>query len=117
MSFSRETLTNSRPNCEQETKRSKIFPEKMEIPLYTVIKHQLSMDVANATPGYYLGFIDGMNIFLFLATTMTYGFFIVIPQYWLQLWTESGAASTSFYVGGFLFLSTMSWAMTSAQMW
>ncbi|KYK58951.1 ABC transporter [Drechmeria coniospora] len=67
--------------------------------------------------GYYLGFIDGMNIFLFLATTMSYGFFIVIPQYWLQLWTESGAASTSFYVGGFLFLSTMSWAMTSAQMW
>lgn len=66
---------------------------------------------------YYLGFIDAINIFLLLATTMSYGFFITIPQYWLQLWTELGDKSTAFYVGGFLVLSTMSWVSTSAQMW
>ncbi|GAB0146635.1 hypothetical protein EsHS_00007028 [Epichloe bromicola] len=65
---------------------------------------------------YYLGFIDAMNIFLLLATTMSYGFFVTIPQYWLKLWTESGDKSTAFYVGGFLVLSTMSWVSTSAQM-
>lgn len=75
------------------------------------------MDVANANAAYYLGFIDAINIFLLLATTMSYGFFITIPQYWLQLWTELGDKSTAFYVGGFLVLSTMSWVSTSAQMW
>ncbi|KAH3540206.1 hypothetical protein KXV64_006099 [Aspergillus fumigatus] len=40
----------------------------------------------------------------------------IIPQYWLQLWTELGSRNTPFYVCGFLFLSTLSWFSTSAQM-
>jgi ATP-binding cassette subfamily C (CFTR/MRP) protein 1 len=75
------------------------------------------MDATNTSVGYYLGFIDSMNLFFLITSTVLYAFFITIPQYWLQLWTESGGRNTAFYVGGFLFLSTMSWISTSAQMW
>jgi hypothetical protein len=70
----------------------------------------------NANIGYYLGFISFMNLFFLITSTVLYGFFITIPQYWLQLWTELGG-NTAFYVGGYLFLSTMSWISTSIQMW
>ena len=53
----------------------------------------------------------------FCTSTVSYAFFITIPQYWLHLWTESGGRDTAFYICGFLFLSTMSWISTSAQIW
>ncbi|CRG86131.1 Multidrug resistance-associated protein 6 [Talaromyces islandicus] len=85
-------------------------------------KDETEMDLSRksgdpALYGYYLGFIDLINIFYLVAATASYSFFITAPQYWLRLWTEKGSGNSSFYVGGFLFLSTMSWAMTSAQMW
>lgn len=38
------------------------------------------------------------------------------PQYWLKLWTEAGDGA-AFYMTGFLIISVLSWALTSAQMW
>jgi hypothetical protein len=75
------------------------------------------MDVTNTSVGYYLGFMGFMNLIFLITSTVSYAFFITIPQYWLQLWTELGGTNTAFYVSGFLFLSTMSWISTSAQMW
>ncbi|RYC57964.1 hypothetical protein CHU98_g8256 [Xylaria longipes] len=46
-----------------------------------------------------------------------YGFFITIPQYWLQLWTEAGHGHTGLYTCGFLLISFFSWLSTSIQMW
>jgi hypothetical protein len=57
-----------------------------------------------------------MNLFILIICTMSYSLFITFPQYWLQLWTDDGSRDL-FYACGFLFLSTMSWASTSTQMW
>lgn len=85
--------------------------------LYGSFLGLISTDATNMIIGYYLGFIGPINIFYLIAITASYSFFITVPQYWLRLWTELGGSNPSFYVGGFLLLSTMSWAMTSAQMW
>lgn len=52
-----------------------------------------------------------------MACTATYAIFITIPQYWLQMWTESGLSSTKYYVSGYLLIAFMAWASTSMQMW
>jgi ATP-binding cassette subfamily C (CFTR/MRP) protein 1 len=75
------------------------------------------MDTADKFIGYYFGFIGFTNISILVATTFSLSFFVTIPQYWLQLWTESNGKSNTFYILGFLFLSSMSWLSTSAQMW
>ncbi|KAF7180682.1 hypothetical protein CNMCM7691_009973 [Aspergillus felis] len=84
-------------------------------------KDEIEMDLARqigdpALYSYYLNFIDFMNVFFLITSTVSYAFFITIPQYWLRLWTELGGRNTAFYVGRFLFLSTLSWISTSAQM-
>ncbi|KAI0391308.1 putative ABC transporter [Xylariaceae sp. FL0594] len=70
---------------------------------------------------YYFRSTGLFNLSLLIATTASYGFFITIPQYWLKLWTDTSSSSKGnnnwFYIGGYLFLSTMSWASTSTQMW
>ncbi|KAI1499120.1 putative ABC transporter [Biscogniauxia marginata] len=67
--------------------------------------------------GYYFGFVSFMNLSLLITSTALCAFFITIPQYWLQLWTEEGGRNTGFYIGGYRFLSTMSWVSINAQMW
>ena len=67
--------------------------------------------------GYYLGFIDNRNLLYLVAVTASCTFFMTIPQYWLQLWTELGGSNTRFYILGFLSMSAISWASTSTQMW
>ncbi|KAF7939946.1 uncharacterized protein EAE98_000073 [Botrytis deweyae] len=71
----------------------------------------------SALYGYYLNFVGSKNLFLIIACTAAYAFFITIPQYYLQFWTESDGGNTLFWVLGFLFLSFMSWITTSIQMW
>ncbi|KAA8566279.1 hypothetical protein EYC84_008879 [Monilinia fructicola] len=66
---------------------------------------------------YYLRFVGLKNILLLITCTATYSFFITIPQYYLQVWTNSSGSSTVSYVFGFLFLSFVSWISTSSQMW
>jgi ATP-binding cassette subfamily C (CFTR/MRP) protein 1 len=58
-----------------------------------------------------------MNLFYLFASTASYAVCNTIPQYWLQLWTESDGTNTTFYTIGFLFLAAISWFATSAQMW
>jgi ATP-binding cassette, subfamily C (CFTR/MRP), member 1 len=79
--------------------------------------HIISTDATNTSAGYYLGFIDFVTIFILVACTASYSFFITIPQYWLRLWTELGGSNPSFYIGGYLFLSFMSWSSTSTLLW
>ncbi|KAF8851871.1 putative ABC transporter [Acephala macrosclerotiorum] len=63
--------------------------------------------------GYYFRFAGLTNILLLTGFTASHAFFITIPQYWLQLWTQSNNSSPLFWILGFLFLSIMSWASTS----
>ncbi|RAH71174.1 putative ABC transporter [Aspergillus aculeatinus CBS 121060] len=84
-------------------------------------KAETELDLARQTGdpalyAYYLGFIDAINLALLIATSASYSIFITIPQYWLRLWTEFNGRNTTFYVCGFLFLSTMSWMSTSVMM-
>ncbi|KAI8946261.1 putative ABC transporter [Xylaria longipes] len=66
---------------------------------------------------YYFGFVGVVNMSILVACTAAYGFFITIPQYWLQLWTEAGHGHTGLYTCGFLLISFFSWLSTSIQMW
>ncbi|ATZ47318.1 hypothetical protein BCIN_02g06110 [Botrytis cinerea B05.10] len=84
-------------------------------------KDEAEIDLArqsgdSALYGYYLNFVGSKNFFLLIACTGTYAFFITIPQYYLQFWTESSSGNTLFWVLGFLFLSFMAWITTSIQM-
>ncbi|KAI0189383.1 putative ABC transporter [Xylaria flabelliformis] len=85
-------------------------------------KDETEVDLARQTGdpavyGYYMKFIGFINILALTVFTVLYAFFITIPQYWLQLWTEKRDKSDMFYIVGFLFLSLMSWLSTSGQMW
>ncbi|KAI0859592.1 putative ABC transporter [Xylaria cubensis] len=85
-------------------------------------KDETEVDLARQTGdpavyGYYMKFIGFINILALTGFTVLYAFFITIPQYWLQLWTEKKDKSDMFYIVGFLFLSLMSWLSTSGQMW
>ncbi|TGO85301.1 hypothetical protein BPOR_0410g00020 [Botrytis porri] len=85
-------------------------------------KDEAEIDLArqsgdSALYGYYLNFVGSNNFFLLIACTASYAFFITIPQYYLQFWTESSGGNTLFWVLGFLFLSFMAWITTSIQMW
>lgn len=82
-----------------------------------VIHCLTNMNTSNKSTGYYFSFIGIANISILIAYTFTYSFFITVPQYWLQSWTESNGKYTMFFMLGFLFLSTMSWMATSIQMW
>ncbi|KAI1756695.1 putative ABC transporter [Xylaria castorea] len=94
--------------------------DKLSAQLRT--KDETEVDLARqsgdpAIYGYYLKFIGFINILALTVFTVLYAFFITIPQYWLQLWTEKKDESDVFYIVGFLFLSLMSWLSTSGQMW
>ena len=54
-------------------------------------------DVTNVRVGYYLSFVGSENLFLLITCTASFAFFITIPQYWLQLWTESSGSNTVFF--------------------
>ncbi|KAK8149644.1 hypothetical protein G3M48_006221 [Beauveria asiatica] len=86
------------------------------------IKDEDEVDLARQTGDtalyhYYLGFIDRFDFIFLNVDTFIYAFFITIPQWWLKLWTEAAGNSNSFYLLGFLVVSFLSWALTSAQMW
>ncbi|KAK0708156.1 putative ABC transporter [Lasiosphaeris hirsuta] len=66
---------------------------------------------------YYFRFVGLRNFVLVVLFPAIYSFFIIIPQYWLQLWTESDGNNTAFYISGFLFLSFMSWLSTNGTLW
>ncbi|KAI1427713.1 putative ABC transporter [Xylaria sp. FL1777] len=67
--------------------------------------------------GYYFRFSGFTNLLILVTCIAIYSFFITIPQYWLQLWTEGDGANSAFYMYGLLFLSFMSWISTSIMMW
>ncbi|TVY93597.1 ABC transporter [Lachnellula willkommii] len=88
----------------------------------TRAKDEAEVDLARQTGdsalyGYYFGFVGLVNLVLYVTFTSSYSFFFTIPQYWLQLWTESSGSNTVFYTCGFLFLSIMSWTTTNGIMW
>ncbi|KAI0555381.1 putative ABC transporter [Xylaria curta] len=94
--------------------------DKLSAQLRT--RDETEIDLARQTGdpaiyGYYMKFIGFINILALTVFTVLYAFFITIPQYWLQLWTEKRDKSDEFYIAGFLFLSLMSWLSTSGQMW
>ncbi|KFY45085.1 hypothetical protein V495_03127 [Pseudogymnoascus sp. VKM F-4514 (FW-929)] len=85
-------------------------------------KDEAEVDLARQTGdlalyGYYFRFVGLGNILLLAGCTASYSFFITIPQYWLQLWTEAGGKNSTFYIGVFLLLSAMSWTSTNGIMW
>lgn len=87
-----------------------------DLALYGTVPAQ-TMNPTSLNSGYYFGFVGLINLLLLASCTASYSFFITIPQYWLQLWTESNGRNSVFYICGFLLLSTMSWTSTSVMMW
>ncbi|KAI1809574.1 putative ABC transporter [Poronia punctata] len=71
----------------------------------------------SALYAYYFNSSGTNNLFYLLTATALYAFFITFPQYWIKLWSDSDGSSDWFYIGGYVFLSFMSWAATSTQMW
>jgi len=67
--------------------------------------------------GYYFRFVGLLNLGLLIGFTVPHTFFVTIPQYWLELWTDSSGENTAFFICGFLFLSFMSWTTTNGIMW
>ncbi|KAI5249895.1 hypothetical protein E4T43_00647 [Aureobasidium subglaciale] len=67
--------------------------------------------------GYYLQSVGTSNMLALLACTALYSFSSIFPQYWLKWWTEAGTTNDTFYIFGYLALSTIAWISTSAQMW
>ncbi|KAH8684429.1 putative ABC transporter [Tricladium varicosporioides] len=85
-------------------------------------KDEAKVDLARqvgdfALYGYYFRFAGLRNLLLVAGCTSSHAFFITIPQYWLQLWTESTYGSYVFYISGFLLLSAISWTSASGIMW
>ncbi|KAK3192091.1 hypothetical protein K4F52_001718 [Lecanicillium sp. MT-2017a] len=85
------------------------------------IKDEAEMDLTRQTGdsalyGYYLSFINRLDFSFLTTETSLCAFFMTAPQYWLKLWTEAGDGD-AFYMTGFLTISFLSWALTSAQMW
>ncbi|KAK4248096.1 P-loop containing nucleoside triphosphate hydrolase protein [Corynascus novoguineensis] len=66
---------------------------------------------------YYFRFIGVANLALLAGCAASYSLFITIPQHWLMLWTKANGQNQLFYVCGFMLLSLISWASTSALMW
>ncbi|KAH8803106.1 putative ABC transporter [Xylogone sp. PMI_703] len=67
--------------------------------------------------GYYTHFVGLTNLLLVAVCTASYSAFIIIPQYWLKLWTDSGSNNTVFYITGFGIISFISWISTSGTVW
>lgn len=66
---------------------------------------------------YYLKAVNPRNFVLLLGCTASYSFFVTIPQFWLQRWTEAPASQTRFFIGGYLIFSLLAWAATNGSMW
>ncbi|TVY68841.1 ABC transporter FUM19 [Lachnellula suecica] len=86
------------------------------------VKDEAELDLSRQTGdlalySYYSQFAGLGNVTILVICCCSYSFFITIPQYWLQLWTELGDRSSTFYICGFLFLSTMAWVVTNGIKW
>lgn len=84
-----------------------------DFTLYGMLSIAILGSKTDSNIGYYFRFAGLINILLLFGSTATYSFFITIPQYWLQLWTQSSSNRALFWILGFLFLSIMSWSSTS----
>ncbi|KAK0390693.1 hypothetical protein NLU13_0196 [Sarocladium strictum] len=67
--------------------------------------------------GYYLKAVKLRKFLLLLACTATYSFFVIIPQYILQKWTEATSSQTGFYIAGYVLSSVLAWTATNGSMW
>ncbi|KAI1405376.1 putative ABC transporter [Hypoxylon fuscum] len=68
--------------------------------------------------GYYLRFVGWVDFLLVVSCAASHSFFVTIPQYWLELWTEKKEAQLVwYYVGGFIILSLLSWTTTNGIAW
>ncbi|KAK8078302.1 hypothetical protein PG996_004472 [Apiospora saccharicola] len=104
---------------ENDTALSESFKKLItQVQAKDEIKADLSRQSGDPTLyAFYLKFVGWANVCQLVASTATYALFITIPQYWLQMWTESGGANTAYYVSGYLVIAFMAWASTSMQMW
>ncbi|KAH8596734.1 putative ABC transporter [Bisporella sp. PMI_857] len=66
---------------------------------------------------YYFRYVGLTNLLLLVSSTASYSFFIIVPQYWLQVWTESSNKGSSLYIYGFILLPIISWSSTNGIMW
>jgi ATP-binding cassette, subfamily C (CFTR/MRP), member 1 len=67
--------------------------------------------------GYYIKAAKPRNLLILLFCTSAYSFFVTIPQYWLQKWTEAPQSQTAFYICGYLVVSFLAWVATNGSMW
>ncbi|KAK0641279.1 ABC transporter type 1, transmembrane domain-containing protein [Cercophora newfieldiana] len=67
--------------------------------------------------GYYFRCVGYLNLAILTCFVVPHTFFVTIPQYWLELWTDSSGQDTAFYVCGILLLAFLSWTTTNGIMW
>ncbi|KAK5122260.1 hypothetical protein LTR85_004170 [Meristemomyces frigidus] len=67
--------------------------------------------------GYYVRAMRIGNMLALVGWTVSYSFFITVPQYWLKWWTGANGERTGYYIGGYVCLAIMAWASTNGQMW
>ena len=66
---------------------------------------------------YFFSFAGFRNLALVTGCTATYSLFVTLPQYWLELWTDSDSGSATFYIVGLLAIASVAWASTSGTLW
>ncbi|KAJ9155467.1 p-loop containing nucleoside triphosphate hydrolase [Pleurostoma richardsiae] len=66
---------------------------------------------------YFCSFADYRNLALLAACTASYSLFVTIPQYWVELWTESDSSRNTFYIAGLMLLAFLAWGSTSGTLW
>jgi len=67
--------------------------------------------------GYYFKLSGLINLALLVGWAASAAFFVSMPQYWLELWTESEDGSTVYYISGFLFLCVCTLVSTLGTTW
>jgi len=80
----------------------------------TLIAYPHITDIVTA---YYLRHIKLTNTLLLITFCAICSLFMVIPQYWLQLWTDSSDGDSLFWIYGFMLLAVIAWLATNGIMW
>ncbi|OTB06021.1 hypothetical protein M426DRAFT_319383 [Hypoxylon sp. CI-4A] len=57
------------------------------------------------------------NFALMIAFSASCSFFLIFPQYWLKMWTDSGSANEWFFIAGYITFILIAWITTNGIAW
>ncbi|KAI0147916.1 ABC transporter [Hypoxylon sp. NC0597] len=71
----------------------------------------------SALYSYYIQAAGTWNFILMVICTASCSFFMIFPQYWLKLWTDSSLSNDWVFIGGYIALHLIAWVSTNGIMW